>query len=232
MRNGGVNWFEGGRRISKLLMGFAALCGLIYVASVGTPPVTFTTLGPGQDWYLTWADCPYPAYDRHHSDFDFGDGKKRSVWLCFEALNNGNIPYAVAPEPPEAALERQQRDALEEVKRRAQAAKDGSVAPPPLVRTGTPQWYYGGDQFSDPVVAYTDQRLREFQLTPTRRSDVLKGLSGATWVNRLGAFIDTFPWVLGAVAFIWIATALVGWIVRGFAGVPRGSDFRTTEPAE
>jgi hypothetical protein len=32
--------------------------------------------------------------------------------------------------------------------------------------------------------------------------------------------------VLGICAFIWLFAAVMGWIIRGFAGVPSGQDFK------
>ena len=40
------------------------------------------------------------------------------------------------------------------------------------------------------------------------------------------AIDDAFPWVAGMIIFVWVFTAVLGWIVRGFAGVPQGRDFR------
>lgn len=34
--------------------------------------------------------------------------------------------------------------------------------------------------------------------------------------------------ILGVAAAVWLLTAVIGWIVRGFLGVPRGADFRST----
>lgn len=37
---------------------------------------------------------------------------------------------------------------------------------------------------------------------------------------------------LGGLAFIWVFTWVVGWIVRGFRGIPRGQDSKPNTPAE
>lgn len=210
-----INWFEGGRRISKLFIGIAGLGGMAYVALSATPPVRFSTSAPDEPWKLSFDGCNYPSDEKYLDQHDFGNGTERSVSLCFEASIEDKIPYSLAPAPAPP------------VKVTSESPQSVPNAPPPLIRIEpAPKWYYLGSAFDDRVEAYTAQRKAEFELTPERESQALANLSKAYWASRYQAFSEAIPWVLGFAALIWIFTFLTGWIMRGFADVPRGQDFR------
>jgi hypothetical protein len=46
---------------------------------------------------------------------------------------------------------------------------------------------------------------------------------------KLLVFTPFFKVLLGGLAFIWVFTWVVGWIVRGFRGIPRGQDSKSVE---
>jgi hypothetical protein len=223
----GVNWFEGGRRISKLLMAVVVGIGAVIVIGVDAETPTFFIAGPGQPWRFETKACKSPNYSRYPSDLSVGS---ESFVLCFEALSNGKIPYAVAPEPENAARARKEqeaRDAAEDAADEKAREARGEPQPPPLIRVvETPRWYYGGDPYDEPAATYIDGQVRAFQLTPQRQEQVRNSATRRQWAARVEAFTDGAPWVIGIVAAVWVLTAVIGWIVRGFAGVPMGSDFR------
>lgn len=229
MRNGGVNWFEGGRRISKLLIAVVIGIGAIIFFGTSAEHPTFFLEGPSAPWRLEARTCERPNFSQYLFDADLG-GSRDTVVLCFEALSNGTIPYAVAPEPEAVAQARKARE--------AQAAAEDKAAmahgqPPPLRALELPQkWYYGGRPENEIVSAYIYQQWDGFKLTPERLEQIKESSSKRLWLARRESITAGGPWVVGIVLFIWIATSVIGWIVRGFAGVPRGSDFRTAEPAE
>lgn len=222
----GVNWFEGGRRISKLLMAIVAAIGvfILYGTTAQTP--TFFTAGPGEPWRFETRACKSPDYSRYQLDTKVGD---EDVDLCFEALPNGKIPYALAPEPADAAKARQERMNRESAEAAAKAKARGE--PPPLILEQIPKWYYNGDPYEEPTMSYISERASAFRLTPQMTQQVRESSSRRLWAARWETINESFPWVMGTIAAIWALTMVIGWIVRGFAGVPMGADFRPQKGA-
>jgi hypothetical protein len=209
-----VNWFEGGRRISTLLMVLVAAGGLAYVAFINEPTPMLSSRGPEMPWFVGDADCKYPSYQRVLPDLEWG-GKNPGLALCFLALDNDKIPYAVAPTPPEEKA----RQAREEAEDRTRIAR----GEPPPIRLASP-WYYTDDSYSPRVDAYVAKSVADLKVTRELREQLNK----TPWRFRAHkrAFKEALPWVLGLCIGIWLITAVIGWIVRGFAGVPTGQDFR------
>lgn len=103
-----INWFEGGRRISKLCIGIVVAIGAATVLWRNEPDPVLTIRGPTMPWFVSLDSCPANAYVRYLWDYDRG-GSDPGLRLCFLPLPNGSIPYAVAPTPPHE-LERQAQD--------------------------------------------------------------------------------------------------------------------------
>jgi hypothetical protein len=206
-----VNWFEGGRRISKLLMALVAAGGAVVSYEAYDPRPVVASRGPTMPWFVNDEVCKYPSYERTLVDYDWG-GKKPGLTLCFLALDNGKIPYAVAPMPPE-------EKAKEEAEDRTREARNE----PPIVRLTAP-WFYTDDSYSARVSAYTEKAVADLKIEPQLR----ERLTSTSWRWRAfkRALDQVFPWVVGLCVGIWLITAVIGWIVRGFTGVPTSIDFR------
>lgn len=211
-----VNWFEGGRRISKLLMAVVALGGAAYVAFASVPMPTLSIRGPTMPWFVNDEDCKYPSLQKPLWNYDWGGGKP-GLLLCFMASSNGQIPYAVAPTPPEEKA----REARQQAEDRERIAHG---EPPPL-RFSMP-WFYTANQFDDRVDAYVNKSVADLKVSPELRQRLKETRSAVRWRAYKRAFNDAAPWVLGICAFIWVFTAVMGWIIRGFAGVPSREDFK------
>lgn len=218
----GINWFEGGRRISHLFMALLVLGGAAYVVFQDAPMATLSIRGPTMPWFVADEDCKSPSYERFLWDYDWG-GDKRGLQLCFLALDNGKIPYAVAPTPPKELARRAKQRAADDADDKAREAR----GEPPLIRLRmeTP-WFYNADEDDPRVQSYIAQSEANLQITPELRQQLRKGHSAAKWRARKQALGDATPWVAGLCIFIWILTAVLGWIIRGFAGIPSGHDFR------
>lgn len=204
-----INWFEGGRRINRLFVGLTVISGLAYVGFSATPSVNFSTSAPDEPWRLSTDPCDYPSQKHYLDSRDLGDGERRSVTLCFEASIEDKIPYSRAPAPP----------------------PDPNVPPSIVEITGAPpapeqKWYYLGGPFDDNVEAYIAKRSSEFELTQERASQARASLRAIYWKSRYRAFKEAAPVVGAIIIFFWLFTAVTGWIVRGFAGVPTGKDFK------
>jgi len=46
------------------------------------------------------------------------------------------------------------------------------------------------------------------------------------WSERWQKIREAAPWLGGSLLALWVTTFVVGWIVRGFAGIPMGKDTR------
>lgn len=78
----------------------------------------------------------------------------------------------------------------------------------------------GYPRYSSEVSAYTEAVVSGFQLSPTdaarledEYSDLLRG-------NRL----TSFGWLAAGLGALYVLGSLLGWIMRGFMGIPSGRD--------
>ena len=83
--------------------------------------------------------------------------------------------------------------------------------------------WIGNTRYSAEVLEYTAQVKKKFTLDKGTE----EWIDNQVWPKRLsqmgqGALIA----IIGLLA-LWVVSWSIGWIVRGFMGVPRGKDFRT-----
>lgn len=217
-----VNWFEGGRRTSQLAIGLVALGGAVIVLSTEQPDPEFTTYGPSAPWMVSSEPCPDEAHLERIWDYDWG-GEERGIGLCFIPFAHDQFAYADAEPPPEALEQAKERS------RRFQEENDARVArgDPPMIPPPLPSWAYTAEEYSPVFLSYVGERKSAFEVTPELREAALDRQSGALWEARKASFGAVASWVFGICIFLWAFTLAMGWIVRGFAGVPSGRDFRT-----
>lgn len=211
-----VNWFEGGRRISNLGIGVVIAVGVAVISMRSDPYPVLSTRGPTMPWFVSSEACPENAYVRDMWEANWG-GPKRGLRLCYLPLQNGKIPYAVAPPPPEEI--KKQENAKQE---RERSAKKGVAI---IVLPESP-WFYSADAYDERVQSYVDDSIFTINITPPLSTDLRESLSDERWRDKWSTFKAALPWVFGICLFIWCLTFVVGWIVRGFAGIPAGQDFR------
>lgn len=237
-----VNWFEGGRRITKLCMVIAALIGG-YSAffEYRQPALEFSTASPRDAWHPTlaaaepsagWGEASLVcAREEFLSDFEIKPGLVRDVSLCFQPNEAGEIVYFSAAEEAEylqrveaaiaqanAAGKLEDAQVLEaEADRLRQNMKMG-----PVRSAQDLSW----EETEVEVSNYVAQRVADFRITPAALAKIDKELPR---IER-EAFIDHVIEVLSITAYFiagfWLFSFVIGWIVRGFAGIPRGQDFR------
>lgn len=86
---------------------------------------------------------------------------------------------------------------------------------------------WGATSFSDEVTAYERQLERRFSLLPKDEEEIERDIGRLyrdNWISSLGYLAAG----LGVFAvFVWAT----GWIIRGFMGVPQGSDYRQNDAA-
>lgn len=236
-----VNWFEGGRRITQLFMASAALIGAYNAYFEFSPPVLeFSTGSPRDEWQANLQ--PENPADRYQgtlacsenemiNDFEIRPGLFRSISLCFQPDNLGNIVYFSAPE------EGKYLKRVEEAVAKATAAGDIKDVRVLAVEAARIRRSIQEAQLRDKqdltseevdvdVSSYVASRVAEFEIDPNTAAKIDKELPR---IER-EAFFEHAKEVLSIAAYFvggfWIFSFVMGWIIRGFAGIPRGQDFR------
>jgi hypothetical protein len=92
--------------------------------------------------------------------------------------------------------------------------------------------WWGGYSWEDDVRTYMNGRVKRFTLEPESQ-----GTATVLWrKERWNQFCLAVAYAIGGFIFVSVAAALIGWIVRGFLGIPLGHDSRpeppTTAPAQ
>ena len=106
-----MNWFEGGRRITKIFMVIAALIGAYNSCfEFSRPALEFSTRSPRDDWSPSLmtqgsgapANTPLQCADSEYlPDFAIKPDLVRNVYLCFLSNNDGKIIYYSSKEEEE-----------------------------------------------------------------------------------------------------------------------------------
>jgi hypothetical protein len=92
----------------------------------------------------------------------------------------------------------------------------------PYLENADGSYYWGGPVFDEKVSAYTNQRLASFVAPPLDE----EWIDSQEWSVWKTAFASWLKVALGGWLVLVIAGVTVGWIVRGFLGIPTGRDFR------
>ena len=233
-----INWFEGGRRITWLLMAIPAMIGGYNAYDHSPARVEFFTASPRDGWHF--AEFPWTKYGCARTvnldDFEIKDDLVRNIALCFKQNAQGQIVYF----SPKQETERQKRE-TERLKRIAVAkarariagdmkavrdlSEESSSVREILAETGTNE--LSGGEYDQEVVSYVDRRVADFAVNPEMLFAIEKSLPQiereALFEHVKTTLLLTAYWIGG----IWIFSFVLGWIIRGFAGVPRGKDFRS-----
>ncbi|WP_145646711.1 hypothetical protein [Pseudoduganella lurida] len=86
-------------------------------------------------------------------------------------------------------------------------------------KSDTKYTYFNGP-YSSEVIEFTASIADAYIPTPQDYSDAAEEYSRARWAN-----IERGAGYLGLALFVyWLTVAAIGWIVRGFMGIPRGRD--------
>jgi hypothetical protein len=240
-----INWFEGGRRITKLFMAIVALIGAYNAYfEYQRPALEFSTSSPLLPWEVNlpsadaavWEKAPLACgRSENISDFEIKSGLVRNVSLCFLPGEQGSIvSYFVDEDDKDLKHLRKIEAAFDRAKAMGEfgdarvlaleAARKRIIidhAQQTRLQTLTENGFYLAQS------EYVNQRVAEFQIDPDTVAAIEKELPR---VER-EAFLDHVTEVLSITAYFiggfWIFSFVIGWIVRGFAGIPRGQDFRS-----
>jgi hypothetical protein len=190
-----INWFEGGRRITKLAQGLV-VAGCVAFASFSAPndTITFETSWPNEPFRISDGDC-YGSDDRSETRYGVtAGGKSIDAQLCFKGSPSEDgrsaIPYAAA-------------------------SKSG--------------YFLMGKPYSDEVDQYIKKRSAEFRLSPQQGATALSLANAKWWKQKRTELRDATTFALVGCTVLWLLALTIGWIVRGFAGIKSGSDFKEIE---
>ncbi len=236
-----LNWFEGGRRITKLFMAIAALIGAYNAYFEFSPPaLEFSTGSPRDEWRANLPpenpDDRYPgtlicSQSEMIYDFEIRPGLLRSISLCFQPDEQGNIVYYSAAE------EGKYLNKVEGAVAKATAAGDIKAARLLALEAARTRRSIQeaqlrdnqdltGEEVEADVSSYVARRVAEFEIDADTAAKIEKELPR---IEREAFFKHSKEVLLIAAYFIggfWIFSFIMGWIIRGFAGIPRGQDFR------
>jgi hypothetical protein len=106
----------------------------------------------------------------------------------------------------------------------AQEFPNGSMLIPYTEKDGQ---VWGNGEYSNEVMNYTKARAERFDLPDEGRKRALEQWNR----RRTDQLKEAALFTIGGVVCLSILSAIIGWIVRGFFGIPRGQD-RRPEPTE
>jgi hypothetical protein len=197
-----INWFEGGRRI------FSALCGLIFLGGAiyllvggGKNQIILESKSPRDNLHWTLKACEYPDFEKAWSkEAEFSPGHPRTIVACFRANVSGKIDYTSNSSATNGL---------------------GSPEAPAKILEAYP---YSGD-----LDEYARSRMDALRLNPQEVGEIRKGLWKIAVANFCERALEAFPWVAGLIIGLWCFSVGVGWLMRGFAGIPKGRDFKADD---
>lgn len=236
-----LNWFEGGRRITKLFMASAALIGAYNAYFEFSPPVLeFSTSSPRDEWHANLQpENPADRYlgilvcseNKMIDDFEIKPGLLRSISLCFQPDDQGNIVYYSTAEEGKYLKKVEAAVAKAAAAGDIKAARELAVEAARTrlsIREAEIRYDQGltSEEVDLNVSNYVASRVAEFAIDPDTAAKIDKELPR---IER-EAFFEHAKEVLSIAAYFiggfWIFSFVMGWVIRGFAGIPRGQDFR------
>jgi len=200
----GINWFEGGRRLTSLVA-IAILLGAIgyLIFGGGENRIILESIAPNDRLHWSLGDCaPSDLSEDWSGMTEFTPGQARGMTACFRAGKNGQIPIGIGAKHTFSINVR---------------GKDIPVSYSDLIYA---------ESYTPEAHAYAVARMNEFRFSSNEMETIREGqwkIGVLHWCQRAS---DAFPWLAGALLVLWLLVFALGWLVRGFAGIPSGRDFR------
>ena len=202
-----INMFEGARRIAKLVAGVGIIWYFGFV-SLDSPYVDiwYSVDWPGNTPILVKErTCPESKME-YRSYVPTSSGKNVSLDVCFVkqiASDGSKVVFYKRDDTVELS-----KLSIEELEARAKSKEKSR--------------YWGGADYSTEVSDYTKRTISSFVIPKADEA----WIESQWWSARWAGIRDATLGLLGGLAALWAFTWATGWIVRGFMGIPRGSDGR------
>ncbi len=222
-----LNIFAGSRRIA-LLLGAAWTLGCIAYAAFSEPYVSLTYA------VTEFGASPVPAESCKTRDaqkfttYTAPWGEEVSINLCFIAGESEDGSYLI---PYRRVVSADNPDAKRIYAAREEAIRQGATADAakltefllkmPVDASGRFTVWMGGEYDSD-VRRYIDGVAAAFRLDPSGMERFRVVSRQKLWEQWREALMILF----GGLGIGWAMTACIGWVARGFLGIPRGRDER------
>lgn len=270
-----INWFEGGRRITKLVIaGTALIGGYVLFSGFREPSLQFYIASPLDEWHFrVTAEPPAPedACDPSETfwNFEVKPGVFRDIVLCFDAGGKSDAEIAtemaaqadfdITAAREEGYTDPEIIDYVRLLLSRSVSVTfdDGSIeiytdvpddVPANEIESRAQEDFPGrrvkqttnfdqeiGTLFYEGISGRADTlesttwwqgEISDFKISPEMLSSVeqnLPQIDRRAMISHLTSVVGTSA---AFIASFWMLSFLIGWIVRGFAGIPRGQDFR------
>ncbi len=201
-----INWFEGGRRVVAAIGTLIALGALLYLFAGDSDDIILESSSPHQRFHWTLNTCNHPDLEKvWNYATEFEPGKPRRVVMCFKAKSNGNIDYVKDPVTETTLPTRPETSPV-----------PSTMLPPTFAASSS----------SPEVERYALMRMKSFEFT--RRE--FEAIAAEQWKIRILQLceraMETLQWVVGLILGLWIVATGMGWLTRGFAGIPNDRDFK------
>lgn len=85
---------------------------------------------------------------------------------------------------------------------------------------------WGNDSWSADVREYAKKYREKFQL-PSADFDLLDTMARNRWWTEIK---EGFSWMIGGLFIFYVVVLAIGWVVRGFMGIPKGMDYKPGQP--
>lgn len=164
----------------------------------------FESSHPSGTFEYTAESCDWPSIEKPTNGVLFPDKERRDVALCFRPEPTIKQPYDAFVYLESIA----ENDDLE----------NGYKKGDPLISFG--------DRDNRNVESYISERTQNPGITQNELLYVERNL----WKQKPKAIWErlkeSIPFFAGGIIFLWLFSAVLGWIIRGFTGIPSGQDFR------
>jgi hypothetical protein len=223
-----LNIFSGSRRIA-LVLGAAWTIGCIAYGAFSEPHVYLTYAVSGFGASPKRAESCLSRDAQKFTTYTAPWGEEVNITLCFIAgeADDGSylIPYrrVVSPENPEAKRIYAARDQALKQGASSDAAKLTDFLLKMPVDASGPATVWMGGEYDPDVRRYIDGVADSFRLDPDGFTRWKEVKAERAWEQWKQAFMVLF----GGLAAGWALTACIGWVARGFLGIPKGRDMRT-----
>jgi hypothetical protein len=218
-----MNIFEGARRITKIIAVMWVIGWGYYLITAEEPDIHpyFRVDSPGSiPIRMTGEICEQDDASKsfeYHYKFT-SKGTRVDPWFCFKAkqFDDGRklIPISVddADQLAKWIIANKDKKGSPDFERTASAYQNA--------KNSQNRSVWGYDKYSTEVTNYTNEVFNAFKLSKADE----EWADDQVWPARWKEIKESSYSIIGGLAFLFIFSWCIGWIVRGFAGIPSGQD--------